>query len=169
MQHSYYGSIYSQNYDVGDKRQDMLAYYLDRWKGSGSPAPVLEPMCGTGFFLAAFLKAGADIDGMDSSEHMLRVCKEKVDQEGGETVLYNQRLEELKLPRQYGFMLIPDRSFAHLYEKSVAESGLRGLLGHLLPGGELLLDVRTPPRDGEFGKPGETSIWLDERTPGSVV
>lgn len=169
MQHSHYGPIYSQRYDVDDERQDILAYYIDRWRRAGSPTPVLEPMCGTGFFLVALLRLGADIDGMDSSEHMLRICQEKVDKEGGSATLYHQRLEELKLRRQYRFMLIPDRSFAHLYDKSVAGDALRRLFEHLSPGGELVLDVSTLPREGELGDPGEASVWLDDRAQGSAV
>ena len=65
---SHYGPIFAA--DVDDERQDILAYYIDRWRRAGSPTPVLEPMCGTGFFLVAFLRSGADIDGMDSSEHV---------------------------------------------------------------------------------------------------
>ncbi len=169
MQQSYYGEIYSRSYDIGDKRKNLLAFYLDRWEDAGSPTPVLEPMCGTGFFLAAFLHKGADIDGFDSSEHMLKICQEKVDQAGGGANLYVQKLEDLNLPRSYSFIYIPDRSFAHLYEREVTTQGARKLFQQLIPGGTLLLDVRQPPPEGEFGKPGETSVWLDERIEGSVV
>ena len=46
MQHSHYGEIYSRSYDIGDKRQHILAYYLDRWKAAGKPEPVLEAEIG---------------------------------------------------------------------------------------------------------------------------
>ena len=62
--------IYAEGYDVDEHRQPLLAFYLNRWRQAGSPTPLLEPMCGTGFFLIPFLEAGADIDGLDAAHAM---------------------------------------------------------------------------------------------------
>ena len=167
MQQSYYGEIYASTYDIGGDRPDILSLYLGRWEKAGRPEPVLDAMCGTGYFLSAFLEAGADVDGVDASEPMLRQCGMKV--AGGSSTLYHQRLEEIDLPRRYGFIVIPDRSFSHLYEKEVAAEGLRRFYDQLSPGGTLVLDIRQPPRAGEFGEKGDSSVWLDERIEGSAV
>jgi len=169
MQHSFYGEMYSEGYDKGEGRYDMQSFYLERWNRLGKPIPVLEPMCGTGFFLAAFLDAGADIDGLDASPYMLRKCQDKV--KGGKAAvnLYQQRLEDLSLPRKYNFIYIPDRSFAQFDDRETAQVGLGKLWDCLLPGGWFVLDVRPPPPEGEFGKPGETSFGVQDRPDGSVV
>ena len=89
-------------------------------------------MCGTGFFLTAFLEAGADIDGLDSSPYMLSKCQEKLKGKTSMVNLSQQRLEELSLPRKYHFIFIPDRSFSHLYDKETAQASLRKLWEYLL-------------------------------------
>jgi hypothetical protein len=61
-----------------------------------------------------------------------------------EPTLYQQLLEDISLPRKYGFIFIPNRSFAHLYEKEVAQACLKKLWDYLLPGGRLVLDIKTP-------------------------
>ena len=50
MTSSFYGEIYSARYDNNEERFDLLDFYLDRRRQAGKPEPVLEPMCGTGFF-----------------------------------------------------------------------------------------------------------------------
>ena len=130
---------------------------------------MLEPMCGTGCFLIPFLEAGAEIDGLDASPYMLAECRKKCAVKGLEPTLYQQLLEDISLPRKYGFIFIPNRSFAHLYEKEVAQACLKKLWDYLLPGGRLVLDIKTPPGKGEFGTPGETAFWVEDRDDDSTI
>ena len=169
MQQSFYGEIYAQDYDKGESRYDILNFYLNHWKEAGSPNPVLEPMCGTGFFLNGFLDSGADIDGMDASPHMLQLCQEKVQSKNHSGHLIHQQIENLSLPRKYAFILIPDRGLSHVYDKDIAQTCLNKLYEHLLPGGTLILDVKPPPPEGEFGKPGEINISVKDRSDGSTL
>lgn len=169
MQGSFYGRIQSENYDFGDERHDLLAYYQNQWQVLGNPSPLLEPMCGTGFFLIPFLETGADIDGLDSSPFMLAECKKKCAKKGLNPTLYQQLLEEIALPRKYGFIFIPDRSLAHIYQKDKAQLCLRQLWEHLAPEGRLILDVKTPPEKGEFGEPGQTNLEVLDSSDGSTV
>ena len=119
LKQSFYGRIYSQGYDLEGRRGDMLPFYLNKWKKAGRPGPVLEPMCGTGYFLIPFLEAEADIDGIDSSPYMLAECRKKCAEKGLKPSLHQQLIEEINLSRQYGFIFIPDRSFGHLYETAL--------------------------------------------------
>ncbi len=169
MKQSFYGKIYSQGYDLEERRSDMLPFYLDKWKKAGKPGPVLEPMCGTGYFLIPFLEAGADIDGVDASPYMLAECRKKCVDKGLDSSLHQQLIEEINLSRQYGFIFIPDRSFGHLYEREAAQKSLQKLWDCLLPGGWFVLDVKTPPEEGAFGKSGETEIEIEDRPDGSTV
>jgi SAM-dependent methyltransferase len=169
MTHALYGKLYSEGYDIGEERFEARAFYLQEWERRGRPMPLLEPMCGTGFFLIPLMEAGADIDGLDSSPHMLDICRNKCAGKGLIPRLYEQRLEVMALPRKYAFILIPDRSFAHVYTKDIAQTCLQQLSEYLLPGGWLIVDIKTPPKPGEFGAPGQTDFSVEDRPDGSTI
>ena len=164
---SAYGRLCTEVYDLGDQdsRQHILDFYLRHWEGTRGP--VLEAMCGTGYFLIPFMERGADIDGVDASPHMLKALRQKCDARALNPALYTQIIQQLDLPRKYGYVLIPDRSFALLNDIETAREGLQRLLDHLLPGGKLVLDVKSPPFERE-----ETGVWKVsryERPDGSVI
>jgi hypothetical protein len=126
-------------------------------------------MCGTGFFLLPFLAAGGEIDGLDSSPYMLTICRAKCNQKGYTPNLYEQTLELMEIPKQYAFIFIPDRSFAHIYDKEIAQSCLLKLFKHMMSGGWFLVEVKTPPKEGEFGSPGQTQFGVEDRPDGSTI
>jgi len=101
-------------------------------------------MSGSGRFLIPFLERGIDIDGVDASPHMLQACRDRCQTKGLNPVLYQQLLQELNLPRQYGFAFIPASSFGLLTDRQAAEDSLRRMHEYLLPGGKLVLEVQTP-------------------------
>lgn len=169
MTPSFYGKIRSENYDNGTDVQEIVDFYLGQWHRLGRPNPVLEPMCGTGLNLILFLEAGASIEGLDSSPHMLSLCRQKLKALGLDTPLYEQSLEKMALPQRYGFMFIPDRSFAHIYDKAQAQIGLGRLYDHLLPDGWLIFDVKTPSQLGSFGQPGEAQFSVEDHPDGSTI
>lgn len=169
MSNSLYGKLYAESYDIADERHEARAFYLQQWQNLGQPAPVLEPMCGTGFFLISFMEAGADIDGLDSSPHMLDICRKKCAAKSLTPNLYQQRLEALALPRHYAFIFIPDRSFAHIYSKETAQRCLQKLSEYMISGGWLIVEIKTPPKQGEFGAPGQTEFRVEDRPDGSTV
>jgi SAM-dependent methyltransferase len=126
-------------------------------------------MCGTGLNLIPFLEAGADIDGLDASPFMLDICRQKCEASGMKCDLYEQLIEQMELPRHYGFIFIPGGSYGHVYDKTVAAEALRRMYAHLLPGGWLVLDVRTPAYMGHFPRTGEVDFDLDERPDGATI
>jgi len=126
-------------------------------------------MCGTGFFLIPFLEAGADIDGVDASPHMLARCQQKCAAKGLSPGLYHQSLEDMALPRQYSFIFIPDRSFSLIYDKPVAQACLHKLWEQLQPQGWLVLDVKPSAQPGEFGEPGQAAFGVEDWPDGSTI
>lgn len=169
MKRSNYGKLRAQEYDIGNTQSEFVGFYLEVWHRLGRPTPVLEPMCGTGLNLVPFLEAGADTDGLDASPFMLAICREKCQAKGLNCTLYEQFLEQMALPRLYRFIFIPDRSFGHIYDKTLAAECLRRMHAHLLPGGWLVLDVRPPASIDEFGKPGQVDYGLDEYDDGVTI
>ena len=140
MRTSEYGGLCTEIYDREDpeSRRHILDLYLRHWEDT--QGPVLDAMCGPGNCLIPFMERGADIDGVDASPHMLEALRRKGDAMGLSPRLYTQLVQRLDLARKYGYVLIPDRSFALLSEIETAREGLRCLFDHLLPGGKLVLD-----------------------------
>jgi SAM-dependent methyltransferase len=169
MKQSFYGKIRSRGYDIGTEQDEIINYYLGRWTQLRKPVPVLEPMCGTGLNLIPFLGAGADADGLDSSSHILEVFREKCEVKGWKPGLFEQYIEEMELPRKYGFIFIPGGSFGHIYDNEIAMQALRNIADHLLDGGWLVLDIRPPSHLNNFGKPGESNLEVTDYPDGSVI
>lgn len=74
---NYYGSLCTEMYEILHKEapQDELAFYLSY---AEKGMKILEPLCGSGRFLAPFIERGYDIKGIDLSAEMLAKLKEKV-------------------------------------------------------------------------------------------
>ena len=58
---------------------------------------------------------------------MLEVCRKKCQKAGLDSTLYEQFLEQMDLPRKYGFIFIPGGSYGHIYDKTIAAECLRRL------------------------------------------
>lgn len=169
MKESFYGKLYAQGYEIGTDPTEIVKFYLGQWEQLGKPAPLLEPMCGTGLNLIPFLQAGAACDGLDASPHMLTLCQRKLDELGLTSGLFQQNLETMDLPKRYGFIFIPGGSFGHIYEKTNALQCLLRLRAHILPGGWLVFDVRPPAFMSVFGQDGHVDHELVEYPDGSSV
>jgi ubiquinone/menaquinone biosynthesis C-methylase UbiE len=166
---SFYGKLRAQEYDIGTDPSEIVGFYLAQWERLGKPTPLLEPMCGTGLNLIPFLQAGAAIDGLDASPHMLAICQAKLDTLGLSADLYQQNLEQMRLPRKYGMIFIPGGSYGHIYDQAVAAKCLRRMYEQLLPGGWLVLDIRPPAFMIKFGADGLVDHDLVDFPDGSTL
>jgi len=139
-----YKKLSTQVYDITKPQApaDALEFYLLHLESANEP--VLEPMSGSGRFLIPFLERGIDIDGVDASPHMLKTCRDQCQRKELIPVLYQQLLQELNLPRQYGYIFIPDSSFGLIADRQAAKDSLQRMYEHLRPRGKLVLEVQTP-------------------------
>jgi ubiquinone/menaquinone biosynthesis C-methylase UbiE len=124
-------------------------------------------MCGSGRFLIPFLERGIDIDGVDVSPYMLQTCRDCCEQKGLRPGLYEQFVQDLNLPRQYGYIFIPDGSFSLIVDRQAVLDSLKLLYAHLLPGGKLVIEVLTTK--AQTDTPGEWSRSWFRRSDGSVI
>jgi SAM-dependent methyltransferase len=125
-----------------------LAFY--RQLAAEAAGPVLEPMCGTGRFLIPLREAGFDVDGIDASADMLRMCRERKTPVN----VYEQFLHELQLPRRYGLVFIPAGSFNLVSDLDEARESLRRIHEHMLPGARLVAAILSD-MPAEY----EESVW----------
>ena len=106
--------------------------------------PVLEVGCGTGRIYLDLLRAGVDADGIDVSEKMLAVLREKAAEEGLDPWVWHTDVTDFEPPREYALAIIPFRAFLHLLTAEEQLSALANLHDALEPGGRLALNFFVP-------------------------
>ncbi len=139
-----YKGLMAQAWDVlrGDtSRWEDRFFFLEAIQKFGGP--VLDVGCGTGRLLLDFLAQGIDIDGVDNSPEMLRLCRAKAAQNGLQPRLYEQSMETLTLPRRYQTILVPSSSLQLVIEPALVDRVLERFVAHLLPGGVLAAPFMT--------------------------
>ena len=111
--------------------------------------PVLDVGCGTGRLLLDYLEQGIDIDGVDNSPEMLAICRQKADDLGLTSILYEQYMETLDLSRQYRTILIPSSSLQLIIEPSKVDQALKRLFDTLVSGGVIAAPIMALWKEGE--------------------
>jgi SAM-dependent methyltransferase len=134
-----------------------MAFYRRAIQEFGEPA--LDVGCGTGRLLLPYLSEGLDVDGLDVSPEMLRICRTKADPMGLQPRLYQQPMEAMALRRRYGTILVPSSSFQLITDRSLAVRAMQRLHDHLRPGGALVMPfmvlgpVSAEPSQSEAHRP----------------
>lgn len=114
-------------------------FYKDIILNGGEPA--LDVGCGTGRLLMPFLQDGLDVDGVDNSREMLEICREKARGLDLDPTLFQQSMEQLDLPREYGTIFIPSSTFQLITTPEDALEALFRLKHHLKAGGMLVMSI----------------------------
>ncbi|MGA7732241.1 MAG: class I SAM-dependent methyltransferase [Chloroflexia bacterium] len=148
---NYRDSRLAHYYDLeyGGYADDLLFYVqyasaLDPVKS----APVLELGCGTGRVTLALAEAGFRVVGLDSSEGMLEVCRQRAMSRGLAERIVPVRGDMRQLeglpPGRYGLAYCALNTFAYLTTTADQLAMLNSLHGLMLARGTLVLDL-TPP------------------------
>jgi SAM-dependent methyltransferase len=131
-------TIYREREDIG--------FYLEiaqQCKGK-----VLELGCGTGRILLLVARAGMQIAGIDRSDKMLFICREKLSREpeniNSSVKLFNADMRSFELQQKFDLVIIPFRAFQHLLMVEDQISCLKCVHKHLNEGGKLVLDLFNP-------------------------
>ena len=109
---------------------------------------VLEIGSGTGRILIPIAREGMEITGLDNSEAMLKICRDKLSKEP-ETVREKVRLiksdmREFDAGRKFNLVIAPFRPFQHLLTVEDQLSCLRTVHNHLVENGVFVLDLFNP-------------------------
>lgn len=139
---------------------DEVAFYERRIRSNGGSA--LDQACGTGRHLFPLLKRGLDIHGTDASTDALRFARMKAEESNLRPQLYHQRMEDFDVPHRYGTIYIPNGSFQLISDRQKAIETLERFRNHLIPGGQLLMELAVPEEVtgcAPIREPGNPQKW----------
>jgi len=128
------------NYSDRDLYRDIVR------KGDG---PALELGCGNGRLLVGYVADDLDVEGVDSAADMLAICRRHADAAGLTVTLHHADWTSLDLGREYATIYNPAGSFSLIDDEDAARRALVAWLGHLRPGGRLVLGMGIPHPDAE--------------------
>lgn len=135
----FYDLIY---FNKGD--EDREFYLQEAKKAEGR---VLELGCGTGRIYLELLAAGVDALGVDISDKMLDVLRQKAKDRDLEPEVYQSNMTSFDLEQKFDLIMIPFRSFLHNLTIEDQLATLRRCKEHLTEGGRLILNFFVPDPD----------------------
>lgn len=124
-----------------------IAFYVDEACAAGGP--VVELGVGTGRIAVPTALAGVPVIGVDSSERMLGVCRQRAE-EAGVAALLDLRLGDLRTPpvtERVCLVTSPFRALLHLSSDKERLEALGAARARLEPGGRFVFDVFAPSRE----------------------
>jgi SAM-dependent methyltransferase len=137
-----------------------VSFYLERARRSGGP--VVELGVGTGRLAVPIAAEGIRVIGVDSSEGMLEVARERAALAGVELDLRHGDFRDPPVEGPVPLVTIPFRSLLHMQTDSDRRAVVRSVHRLLEPGGTFVFDVFCPGAEDIAETHGR---WL-EREPG---
>lgn len=138
----YYNKLSSEVYDI-DKYIGLsfgdIEFYSERL--ASCQGKILEPGVGTGRILIPLIEKGLQVDGFDSSEEMLKICRNHCDSKDLNPMLFKGEMESFSLDTRYQAIIIPTGSFLLLHKREDSLRALKNFYHHLHDGGKLLIDI----------------------------
>ncbi len=126
------------------KYQKRAKYMLELFDKFGKrPKILLDLACGTGEFSVLFAKKGLDVIGVDCSENMLAIARDKAHNAKQDILFLCQRAEELDLYGTVGGAVCCFDSINHIVESSVLQKAFKKVSLFLEPDGLFVFDVNT--------------------------
>ncbi len=117
-----------------------LAFYERRIRENRGIA--LDQSCGTGRHIFPLLGKGLEVHGADISSDVLSFARKEAERRSVGITLFHQRMEECNIPHKYGTIF--SNSFQVIGDRKKALKVLERFRNHLVPGGQLLLELFIP-------------------------
>ena len=135
-------------HDLNPAAPDDIPFYRDRTPSRD--ASILELGCGTGRVLVPLVEDCAYIHGVDLSEAMVAICREKLVQAGipaARACVQVGDITDLSLDRTFDLITAPYRVFQNLERDADTDGFFETVRKHLAPGGRCILNVFQPNRE----------------------
>ncbi|MEZ7959056.1 MAG: class I SAM-dependent methyltransferase [Pseudomonadales bacterium] len=116
--------------------------FIDFVKTHGEPA--LEICCGTGLPILDLIEAGLDVEGLDASEDMLKICNANSRKRNLEVTLHHSKMQDFAVPRKYRSVYVANGSITLLSSDADLHSTLVRIRACLAPTGTVLIDLDVP-------------------------
>ena len=123
-------------------RAEDLAFYLKQAEEFGDP--VLELACGTGRITLPLAQAGHRVVGIDVSESMLAVAREKAVAQKLKVKWIRGDAREFELQQKFPLILFPFATIGVLLKTADLEACLACVKRHLKKGGRFIFDALNP-------------------------
>ena len=122
-------------------------------------ASVLELGCGTGRVLIPFARSCGFIHGIDSSQAMLQICREKLGESENARITLGD-ICDFDLGRRFDLIIAPYRVLQNLETDAQLDGLFRCVRAHLSATGTCVLNVFRPKWQArEWLRDGETFNW----------
>lgn len=130
-------------YDLinADYRKDIDFYREEAKRAQGK---ILEVACGTGRIYIELLQNGLDAYGVDLSEKMLKVLRQKLIRLELPQKVFRANMRDFSLKETFDLIIIPFRSFLHNLTSTEQLQALKNLKAHLQTEGRLILNFFPP-------------------------
>ena len=109
-----------------------------------SDAPRLELMCGTGRITMRALREGLQVEGLDYSNGLLSIFRDKLQSAGLQTHLYAKDARCFELPKTYGLIYIGFHSISEVVSNTDKLRVFQSVHRHLAEGGHFWLSTQNP-------------------------
>jgi SAM-dependent methyltransferase len=116
---------------------DMYSNYAELSGGK-----ILELACGSGRILLPLAREGYKLTGVDSSENMLAIAQQRLQEEHltNHCQVVKQDMRTLHLEQKYRLAIIALGSFGHITTRLDQRSTLQAIRAHLTTGATLIID-----------------------------
>jgi SAM-dependent methyltransferase len=147
---------------LGPSPYDPIAGLYDRWSASvvedvdfyveealAAGGPIVELGVGSGRIAVPIAQAAVDVIGVDNSEGMLAVCRERAEAAGvGHAItLHRGDLRAPGLAGQFELVISPFRALMHLHDDEARLEAFRAVRSLLVPEGRFIFDVFAPSQE----------------------
>ncbi|WP_017318305.1 class I SAM-dependent DNA methyltransferase [Mastigocladopsis repens] len=138
------GSLYDSYHNAGKsyfyQKLEDIPLWLNLARKYGEP--ILELACGTGRISIPLAEQGFQVTGIDISQSMLDVAKQKSSQ----VEWLEADIRDFKLEKKFALIILPYFLLMGLLKLKDIETCLDCVRRHLQPGGTLIIDVMNPSR-----------------------
>ena len=129
---------------------------------------ILEIGVGTGRFFVDALHAGADIHGIDISESMLDILRNKLAKEQWFRIS-KQGITNFNLDHQFDLIIAPFRVIMHVIDKADQITALNNVHDHLKPAGRFIFDTFVPDLKKIMDDIDNVTDFEGEYAPGKML